>query len=218
MSFQNHFYARLLALGTRETGLFPSDIFPDSYRAAAVLIPLWPDENGTIKLAMTRRSDSLPTHQGQVSFPGGGMLTSDLSLEQTALRETEEELGISRDAIRIMGRLDDAWSRFGFHVIPYVGWTDSRPDFNPDPFEVAEVIIADVETLMRPECSCLHQVETNGQQRTTHAFSWEGGYIWGLTADILLELFLWVKSENSSRAGIRLDLMKKILGQSGQVD
>lgn len=218
MSFQQHFYTRLQALGARETGLFPPDIFPDNYRAAAVLIPLWPDEHGTVKVAVTRRSDSLPTHQGQVSFPGGSMQISDASLDQTALRETEEELGISRAAIRIMGRLDDAWSRFGFHVVPYVGWTDSRPDFKPDPNEVAEVIIADVETLMRPECSCLHKVETNGQQRTTHAFSWEGGYIWGLTADILLELFLWVKAENSNRAGIRLELMKKTLAQSGQVD
>ena len=207
MNFQELFYSRLLALPGRDTQEFPGDAFPASYRTAAVLIPFWPEGNNAVKVAFTRRADSLPSHQGQVSFPGGSRLPQDPSVEQTALREAEEELGIDPRSVCIHGRLDDAWSRFGFHVIPYVGWIGQRPEFSPDHEEVAEIIIADVETLMRPETSTLH---TAGE-RTTHAFSWEGGYVWGMTADILLELFLWVRGENSNRRDARLAYMLKQL-------
>jgi len=211
MNFQNHFYSRLQALADRESGRFPQNIFPQDYRVAAVLLPLWAEENGAVKLAFTRRTSTMPSHQGQVSFPGGGMLESDASPEQTALRETEEELGVRSGDIRIMGRLDDAWSRVGFHIVPYVGWTASRPCFKPDPREVEEVIIADVETLMCPDVSCVHKIISQGQERITPAFSWEDGYVWGVTADILLELFLWIRGENSNRRDVRLEFMRKQL-------
>ncbi|MEX2353416.1 MAG: CoA pyrophosphatase [Gammaproteobacteria bacterium] len=211
MNSRSHFYARLEALCEREVQCFPPDIFPAYYRTAAVLLLLWAEQNGAVKLALTRRTNTLPSHKGHVSFPGGGMLETDPSPEVTALRETEEELGIRPQDIRVMGRLDDAWSRAGFHIIPYVGWTDRPPVFNPDPREVDDIIVADVATLMQPEISCVHEVAETDQQRTTHAFSWDGGYVWGVTADILLELLLWIQGESSNRRDCRLDLMKKQL-------
>ena len=209
MQFANQFYARLQSLPERSTQQFPQDTFPEVYRSAAVLLPFWPEADGTIKVVLTRRTDSLPSHQGQVSFPGGSMQAEDESIWQTAMREAEEELGINPADVRIMGRLDDAWSRLGFHVIPVVGWLDKRPELRPDPEEVAEVIIADVETLMRPEASCMHKLA----DRESQAYRWEGGYVWGLTAEILLELFLWVRGEESNRRDVRLALMKRQLQQ-----
>ncbi len=212
MQFRDQFYTRLQSLSDRNAQQFPQEIFPDKYRCAAVLLPFWPEADGSVRVALTRRSDSLPSHQGQVSFPGGSMRADDESARQTALREAEEELGINPQQVRIMGRLDDAWSRYGFHVVPVVGWLDKRPDFRPDPQEVAEVIIADVETLMRPDASCMHTLA----DRESQAYRWEGGYVWGLTAEILLELFLWVRGEDSNRRDVRLAWMKRQLGMSNE--
>jgi len=207
MKFRDRVYTRLQALPDRNPRFFPQDIFPPDYRTAAVLLALWPEPDGSVSVALTRRSDKLPSHQGQVSFPGGSMHAEDDSPVQTALREAREELGIDPDQVHIMGRLDDAWSRFGFHVIPVVSWLDQRPVLRPDPAEVAEVIIADVETLMRPESSCMHRHE----DRESQAYRWDGGYVWGLTAEILLELFLWLRGEDSSRRDFRLAWMQKQL-------
>lgn len=205
MSFHDQFFTSLQSLSNRDTHYFPQDIFPQTYRTAAVLLAFWPEQDGSISMALTRRSDKLPSHQGQVSFPGGSMQAEDGSPVQTALREAHEELGINPEAVRIMGRLDDAWSRFGFHVIPVVGWLEQRPTLTPDPDEVAEVIIADIQTLMRPESSCMHKLA----DRESQAYLWDGGYVWGLTAEILLELFLWVRGVESNRRDARLAWMRE---------
>lgn len=210
MNFQDFFYSRLSSLPERGYQEFPREAFPETYRAAAVLMPFWPEED-SVKVAFTLRTDTLPSHKGQVSFPGGSRHAGDGSSRETALRETEEELGISRDKIDIKGRLDDAWSGHGFHITPYAGWIAERPEFRPHPAEVSAIIIADVQCLMQPEAACVHRIESAGQVRTTHAFSWEHGYVWGITADILLELFLWVKGESSNRRDMRLAYMKKQL-------
>lgn len=207
MTFRDRFYNRLLCLSERVPGEFPVDVFPANFRAAAVLLLFWTERDGQVRLALTRRSDKLPSHQGQVSFPGGSMHAGDISIINTALREAREELGIDPTAVRVMGRLDDAWSRFGFHVVPVVGWLDERPEFRPDPSEVAELIIADVETMMRPECSTLHKIG----ERETQAYRWDTGYVWGLTAEILLEFFLWMRGEESGRRDYRLEWMRKQL-------
>ena len=212
MTFRDHFYSRLIALETRDTQEFPKDIFPDQYYHAAVLLLFWPGKNDNVEVVLTKRTNTLPTHQGQVSFPGGKMQVEDTTLTDTALREAFEELGINTHGIRIMGRLDDAWSSHGHHVIPFVGWADEKPRLVPNPSEVAKVIIGDVATLMLPETTTSHTIRNQGRTRITHAFSWDDGYVWGMTADILLELFLWVNGESSNRGEIRLEHMKKQLG------
>jgi 8-oxo-dGTP pyrophosphatase MutT (NUDIX family) len=208
MIFQDHFYSRLSQLPSRDYQQFPAHELPENYRSAAVLLPLWAEPGGIIKIAFTQRTESLPSHKGQMSFPGGSMLPDDPTTESTALRETQEELGINPDQVSIMGRLDDAWSRYGFHIVPYVGWMQSKPEFKPDFNEVAGILIADIETLMQPQCSCIHEFTVKGVTRTSQAFQWEGGYVWGVTADILLELILWVKGEQSNRRDERLQVMR----------
>ena len=215
MNFQEKFFLRLQNLPDREIQEFPDGELPKNYRAAAVLLPLWPESNNTIKIAFTQRAESLPSHKGQVSFPGGSMHPEDSNTEKTALRETREELGIRPQDVAIMGRLDDAWSRYGFHIVPYVGWIKNKPELFPNSNEVEKIIVADVETLMQPEASCTHEFTINGIQRKSHAFKWQGGYVWGVTADILLELFLWVKCEKSNRRDIRLQSMRDYLSKSG---
>lgn len=212
MSYRDHCFQRLLALAGRDIQEFPPHLLPEDSHPAAVLIPLWPTPDGGVEIAFTKRTDSLPTHRGQVSFPGGGRHPQDESLERTALREANEELGIPASSIIVMGRLDDAWSFQGHHVVPYVGWLESRPEIRPDPGEVAEVIVADLVTLGHPETVRHHSHEREGRRHYSHAFEWEGGYVWGLTADILLELLLWFDGRESNRGELRLARMQEQLG------
>lgn len=185
---------------------------PDNYYLAAVMMLFYPVDNQGIKTILTRRTDTLPTHQGQISFPGGKMQAGDKVLLDTATRETREELGIKTDEINIMGRLDDAWSSYGHLVIPFVGWLNMEPEIDHNKNEVAEVVIADVQQLMLPETSTTHRYSREGRTGFTHAFDWDGGYVWGMTADLLLELFLWVNGKSSNRGDLRLTNMKLQLG------
>jgi 8-oxo-dGTP pyrophosphatase MutT (NUDIX family) len=205
--FRQFFLQRLEALCERSHQCFPPEALPSDHRLAAVLLLFWPDEADGVRVVFTRRPQAMPSHPGQVSFPGGKQDPGDRSLMETALREAREELGIDPATVRVMGRLDDAWSFAGHHVIPVVGWTGQQPDFRPDPREVEEVIIADVATLMRPEIVCQHRVEKDGIARVTQAYRWDGGYVWGLTADILLELLLWLEDKPSHRVAARLESM-----------
>jgi 8-oxo-dGTP pyrophosphatase MutT (NUDIX family) len=210
-SFRELFLRRIEALPERQAQTIPRELLPPDHRAAAVLMLFWPGAGPGVDVIFTKRPEHMPSHPGQVSFPGGKQDPGDASVVATALRETHEELGIDPGRIRVMGRLDDAWSFAGHHVIPIVGWLDSAPEIAPDPAEVAEVLIADVETLLRPESACEHRVEYEGRLRTSHAFRWDGGYVWGLTADLLLELQLWVQGRPSNRAQIRIERMQRLL-------
>ena len=170
-----------------------------------------------VEVVFTRRTETVSSHRGQVSFPGGVYHTGDTDMGATALRETQEELGIDPGAVTIMGRLDDAYSIAGHHVIPYVGWTDKAPEITANTDEVAEVIIADVRVLLLPEVNTTHTVDFLGKPRTTHAFDWDGGYVWGLTADLLLEFLTWFKQEPSDRFQLRLQKMGELTGyKAGQ--
>ncbi|MBI2993799.1 MAG: CoA pyrophosphatase [Gammaproteobacteria bacterium] len=211
MTFREFFFDRLEALGQRQPHTFAPDALPGEHRPAAVLMAFWPAGEG-VQTVFTKRPEHMPSHPGQVSFPGGRMHAGDASIEETALREAREELGIDPASVRIMGRLDDAFSIARHHVIPFVGWIEERPRLAPDADEVEEVIIADVETLLRPETHCLHEVTHNNVRYSTQAFRWDGGYVWGLTADILLELLLWVEGKPSNRGLIRFENLRRIVG------
>lgn len=216
MPYRDHCLERLRALAGREIQEFPPECLPGDCHPAAVLIPLWPTPAGNVEIALTRRTETLPTHRGQVSFPGGRHQAQDENLERTALREAEEELGIPESAVSIMGRLDDAWSFQGHHVVPYVGWLEQRPSLRPDPGEVAEVIVADLAMLGDPGTARRHRHERDGRIYYGHAYEWDGGYVWGLTADILLELLLWLDGKDSNRGDRRLARMREQLGERSE--
>lgn len=209
--FRERFLRRMAALAGRPVETIPAELLPPNPRSAAVLMPFWPGRDGRIETVFTERPAHMPSHAGQVSFPGGKQDAGDASIVDTALREAREEIGIEPDSVRIMGRLDDAWSFAGHHVVAVVGWLEAPPLLRPDPREVARVIVADLETVLRPEAACEHRAEYNGRMRTSQAFRWDGGYVWGLTADFLLELQLWLEERPSNRARARIERLQSLL-------
>ena len=212
MGFSAWFRERLPSLRERRPRTFPGNLLPDEYSRAAVLMLFWPGPDDAVEIVFTKRTETVSSHRGQVSFPGGVFHAGDENMAATALRETWEELGIDPGVITIMGRLDDAWSIAGHHVIPYVAWTDRAPGITVNADEVAEVILADVRVLLRPEVNTTRTMEFNGRPRTTHAFDWDGGYVWGLTADMLREFLNWLDDEPCDRFERRLEKLDDLAG------
>lgn len=212
MSFVTWFRERLAALNERKPQTFPESALPGEYSRAAVLLLFWPGPDDAVEVVFTKRTETVSSHRGQVSFPGGVFHSGDKNMAVTALRETREELGIDPCSITIMGRLDDAWSIASHHVVPYVGWTDRAPEITANADEVAEVFTADVRELLRPEVNTTRTIEFNGKPRTTHAFNWDGGYVWGLTADMLREFLNWLDDKPCDRFERRLRKMDDLAG------
>lgn len=161
-------------------------------RDAAVLIPVV----GTAepRLIFTVRTDTLPSHKGQISFPGGSIDARDSSPRATALREAEEELGIGSADVRVLGELDSVPTFVsGYVVTPVVGWLDKPPLLRPNPGEVAavlEVPVVELAEEIRSEPGFSH----GGRTYPTEAWIWNDNVIWGVTARIV-RLFLYRLAE-----------------------
>ncbi len=132
------------------------DLNPELYEPgrrltpAAVLVPIVEREAG-LTVLLTRRTDHLDDHAGQVSFPGGRIEAFDQGPEAAALREAEEETGLPPDRVRLIGRLDTYVTRTGFEVIPAVGLVAPPFPIEPDSFEVAEVFEVPLAFFLAPE-------------------------------------------------------------------
>src|SRR6185295_18623464 len=119
-------------------------------KPGAVLLLLYPD-NGTIKFPLTKRPEYVGTHGGQISFPGGKAEPGETS-EQTALREGEEEIGIDRTQVEVIGRLTDLFViPSNFMVTPIVAFQKSKSVFKPDPVEVVRILEGNLDDLLRPD-------------------------------------------------------------------
>lgn len=158
---------------------------------AAVLVGLVPRDNG-LRVLLTRRTDSLRHHAGQVSFPGGRIEADDRDVIAAALREAHEEIGLEHGLATPLGFLDPLITITGFRVLPVVARID--PDFvaTPDPGEVAEVFEVDLDFLMHPDN--LEQVAIEYRGRARHVLQFRQPpqaphqRIWGVTASILFNL------------------------------
>ncbi|WP_158859948.1 NUDIX hydrolase [Lunatibacter salilacus] len=167
-------------------------------RKGAVLLLLYPDDEGCM-VPFIKRSIYEGTHAGQISLPGGKWEPSDASLEYTAQRETEEEIGVQMDSIKILGRLSRLYiPPSNYLVEPFVGYVESKPKFSPDPREVDRVVT----------CSFAHLINRSTRKqkdiiiRKDHHlsapyFDIDNEVVWGATAMILGEfLHLWEKEVN----------------------
>jgi 8-oxo-dGTP pyrophosphatase MutT (NUDIX family) len=157
-------------------------------KPAAVLVPIILREDG-LTMLLTKRTEHLNHHAGQVSFPGGRAETQDASPVDTALRETEEEIGLARDHVEIVGYLDDYQTGTGFHIVPVVGFVTPGFNLTLDEFEVAEAFEVPLDFLFDTANHEQHSRIWNGRERQYYAMPYQGYYIWGATAGMIMNLY-----------------------------
>lgn len=168
--------------------------------AASVLVPLVAHAQG-VTVLLTRRTEHLRDHAGQISFPGGRAEEIDAGAVHTALREAEEEVGLSPAHVEVIGMLPVYTTVTGFHVTPVVALV--RPGFTLaiDSFEVAEAFEVPLSFLMDPAHHRRHEFEFGGQRRQFLSMPWQGTdatgqpreyFIWGATAAMLRNLYAFL--------------------------
>lgn len=156
-------------------------------REAAVLLLLYPDGDD-LWLPLTVRSDSLPSHRGEVSLPGGSTDPDDRDPAATALRECEEELGIGRDDVTIWGLLTPLYiPPSNFQITPVVGVLDAPPMVQVNPDEVSAVITTSLRELLDPQTVVTEQWNLRGVDVMVPFFALAGHKVWGATALVLSE-------------------------------
>ena len=153
---------------------------------AAVLLPIVARE--TPSLLLTRRTETLARHSGQISFPGGRSEVGDLSPVETALRETFEETGIAPGFVAVAGYLDRYLTGTGFDIQPVVGVLAQDFTLKPDPREVAHVFEVPLAFLLDPANRRRESRHIGGRDRRFYAFTYEEHEIWGATAAIIVDL------------------------------
>jgi len=152
---------------------------------AAVLVPLINRDDG-LTVLFTERSRDLPDHPGQISFPGGRVEPGDADAGIAALREAEEEVGLSRERVTLLGRLEPYETVTGYRVTPVVGWVEPPVEIKADPVEVAEVFEVPLAFLLEPANLQRHFRMIGDTRRDYYAIPYGDRYIWGATAAMLL--------------------------------
>lgn len=156
-------------------------------RPAAVLCAVAQRPAG-LQVIFIRRADHLSSHAGQIAFPGGKVDHADRSPMAAALREAEEEIGLTRDLVDILGPIDPHETSTGYRVTPFVGIAKRQFHPLPDPGEVAEVFEAPLDFLMDPANRKRCESVVGGVKRSYHAIPWRDRFIWGATATMLTNL------------------------------
>ena len=155
--------------------------------AAAVLVGLVQRPAG-LRVLLTRRTDALRHHAGQVSFPGGRIEPGDVDAVAAALRETEEEVGLPRDRVSVIGRLDTYLTGTGFEITPVVGIVTPPFPISIDPFEVEEAFEVPLSYILDPRNHQRVERQSGAHRRIFYVLPYEGRNIWGATAGILVNL------------------------------
>jgi 8-oxo-dGTP pyrophosphatase MutT (NUDIX family) len=160
---------------------------PSAPKQAGVLILFYPRDR-QLFFPLTRRTDSVENHKGQISLPGGAREGGE-SLQDTALRETCEELRVRPDNWTILGSLTPLYiPPSGFLISPFVAYIPARPAFDPDPVEVAELIETPLPFLLNPATLVREEWELHGTPVEVPFFHIYGHKVWGATAMVLSEL------------------------------
>ena len=151
---------------------------------AAVLLPLCM-KDGEYHILLTKRTEHLNHHRGEISFPGGSAEPDDTDLLQSALRETWEEVGIAPEDVEVLGVLDDFYSVHNYLVTPYVGIFPSHYPLRINTWEIERVLQVPLSHLLRPEIFRTEDWNWKGRQHPVHFYTYGEDEIWGLTAAIL---------------------------------
>lgn len=154
---------------------------------AAVLIPIV-HRHGSLSILLTKRTTHLKHHAGQVSFPGGRVSEEDNGRQFTALRETEEEIGLRLDESSLIGKLPEYDIRTGFRVTPIVGWIESPFDCTIDPYEVESIFEVPMELVLGLENYEMSSNVSGLELRYYYRLPYQGYEIWGATAGMLRNL------------------------------
>jgi 8-oxo-dGTP pyrophosphatase MutT (NUDIX family) len=158
-------------------------------RPSSVLVPLF-ERDGRPWVLLTKRTERLAHHAGQISFPGGKRDASDVSASATALREAQEEVGLPASAIEIVGELDDCPTFVSnFVITPVVGVIPDRYPFVASEAEISVLIEAPLAAFLAPGAVRTEQADRGGFLYTLYFYTVEGHVVWGATARILTQLF-----------------------------
>ena len=153
---------------------------------AAVLVAL--TKSNDPQVVLTRRTEHLSSHGGEVAFPGGKKDFDDVDLLSTALREAHEEVGLLPEQVEVLGALSQSMSKHGLRVTPYVGLIDSDVDLTPNPAELDEIFTVPLSFFLEDKRHRTDAFQFHGKTHYVPAYEYQGHIIWGLTACILVEL------------------------------
>lgn len=166
---------------------------------AAVLVPLFL-QNGHYQLLFTQRSMEVRDHKGQISFPGGRWEAEDRDLKTTALRETEEELGVKPESVEILGELGELVTPSRYHITPFVGIIPHPYPFQINRQEIAGIIEVPLRHLLEPQNMRLERGEFFNAQTEMPYFQYKQHVIWGATGRITRELVEMILDYHRQRA------------------
>lgn len=187
------------ALARRE----PITAAPEGLMPAAVMLLLYRKDDDYCVL-LNKRSMTVEHHKGEMSFPGGARDPEDSDFEDTARRETHEEMGISRDDITILGRLDDNVTRSNFLVKVFVGTIPYPYEFRPSTHEIAEVVEIPMSVLRDPASWRWDSRIEDGERTAVRSYGYQQHLVYGATAKIL-DQFLDVVEEGLTKEDTSLD-------------
>jgi len=159
----------------------------DDLKASAVMLVLHQIEQNW-QLLLTTRASHLNHHAGQISFPGGRFENDDQHLMETAIRETEEEIGLSRNEFNVVSQLDEHPTLTGFRIFPYVAIIEQLPDLIIDKGEVDDVFSVPLDFLLDKNNQILESAFYKGRDYDYYKIIWQDRLIWGATARMIVNL------------------------------
>ncbi len=162
-----------------------SELPETNEKISSVVIPIFQTEKLGQGFILTERAAHLKSHPGQISFPGGVVDNEDKDLLQCALREWEEEMGVSRDHIEVLGKHTGLKTRTGFHITPFLGKYEGDFNFSHNTNEVEKIILLPLQKLVDAPFYCLH-IPTLKNDNQAFYFDLDEGLLWGATCEMII--------------------------------